>query len=89
MGGAVVVASAADDITQQNYKYVFRVNPSSAYYASGLMSYLGQVVKPQTMAILYESSDFGTSGADEMAKAPKEMQEQLQKNRFFLYGTRG
>ncbi|MBI5657169.1 MAG: ABC transporter substrate-binding protein [Geobacter sp.] len=65
----IVVASAADDITQQNYKYVFRVNPSSAYYASGLMSYLGQVVKPQTMAILYESSDFGTSGADEMSKA--------------------
>ncbi|MFZ1983608.1 MAG: ABC transporter substrate-binding protein [Desulfatitalea sp.] len=65
----IVVASAADDITQQNYKYVFRVNPSSAYYASGLMSYLGQVVKPQTMAILYESSDFGTSGADEMEKA--------------------
>ena len=24
----IVVASAADDITQQNYKYVFRVNPS-------------------------------------------------------------
>lgn len=65
----IVVASAADDITQQNYKYVFRVNPSSAYYASGLMGYLAQVVKPQTMAILYESSDFGTSGADEMEKA--------------------
>jgi branched-chain amino acid transport system substrate-binding protein len=65
----VVVASAADDITQQGYKYVFRVNPSNAYYASGLMSFLDQVVKPKTMAILYESSDFGTSGADEMAKA--------------------
>jgi ABC-type branched-chain amino acid transport systems, periplasmic component len=30
----LVVASAADEITQQNYKYVFRLNPSNAYYAS-------------------------------------------------------
>jgi branched-chain amino acid transport system substrate-binding protein len=62
----MVVTGATDDITQQNYKYVFRMNPTNAYYASGMMSFLQQVVKPTTMAILYESSDFGTSGADEM-----------------------
>lgn len=65
----LVVASAADEITQQNYKYVFRMNPTNAYYAEGLMSFLTDVVKPQTAAILYESSDFGTSGAEEMAKS--------------------
>ena len=65
----LVVASAADEITQQNYKYVFRLNPSNAYYASGLLSFMANVVKPQTIAILYESSDFGTSGAEEMAKS--------------------
>ena len=64
----LVVTGATDDITQQNYKYVFRLNPTNAYYASGMMSFLKEVVKPQTMAILYESSDFGTSGADEMVK---------------------
>ncbi len=64
----LVVTGATDDITQQNYKYVFRLNPTNAYYASGMMSFLKEVVKPATMAILYESSDFGTSGADEMAK---------------------
>ncbi len=62
----LVVTGAADDITQQNYKYVFRMNPSSAYYSSGLMSFLSEVVKPKTVAILYESSDFGTSGAKDM-----------------------
>jgi branched-chain amino acid transport system substrate-binding protein len=64
----LVVTGATDDITQQNYKYVFRMNPSNAYYASGMMSFLKEVVKPTSMAILYESSDFGTSGADEMVK---------------------
>ena len=64
----LVVTGATDDITQQNYKYVFRMNPTNAYYASGMMSFLKEVVKPTTMAILYESSDFGTSGADEMVK---------------------
>ncbi|MCL2790261.1 MAG: ABC transporter substrate-binding protein [Desulfobulbus sp.] len=64
----LVVTGADDSITQQNYSYVFRLNPSNAYYASGMGSFLSQVVKPTSVAILYESSDFGTSGADEMAK---------------------
>lgn len=62
----LVVTGATDDITQQNYKYVFRMNPSNAYYATGFMSFLKQVVKPKSIAILYESSDFGTSGAEDM-----------------------
>jgi len=64
----LVVTGATDDITQQNYKYIFRLNPTNAYYASGLMSFLREVVKPASIAILYESSDFGTSGAEDMVK---------------------
>ncbi|HET6515182.1 MAG TPA: ABC transporter substrate-binding protein [Thermodesulfovibrionales bacterium] len=64
----LVVASAADEITQQKYKYVFRLNPVNAHYADGLMSFFKDVVKPSTMAILYESSDFGTSSAKDMVK---------------------
>jgi branched-chain amino acid transport system substrate-binding protein len=64
----LVVTGATDDITQQNYKYVFRLNPTNAYYAGGLMSFFKEVVKPTSIAILYESSDFGTSGAEDMVK---------------------
>jgi branched-chain amino acid transport system substrate-binding protein len=64
----LVVTGAADDITQKHYRYVFRMNPANAYYPSGLMSFLQQVVKPATMAIIYESSDFGASGAEDMMK---------------------
>jgi len=64
----LVVTGATDDITQQNYKYVFRMNPTNTYYATQLMSFLKEVVKPASIAILYESSDFGTSGAEDMVK---------------------
>jgi branched-chain amino acid transport system substrate-binding protein len=67
----LVVTGATDDITQQRYKYVFRLNPTNAYYAKGLMSFLDTVVKPKTIAILYESSDFGTSGAEDMVHQAK------------------
>jgi branched-chain amino acid transport system substrate-binding protein len=69
----MVVTGADDAITQQNYKYVFRMNPANAYYANGLISFLKEVVKPKTIAILYESSDFGTSGAEDMAKQAEKM----------------
>jgi branched-chain amino acid transport system substrate-binding protein len=35
------------------------------------MSFLDTVVKPKTIAILYESSDFGTSGAEDMVHQAK------------------
>jgi branched-chain amino acid transport system substrate-binding protein len=64
----MVVTGASDDITQQNYKYVFRMNPANAYYPSGLISFLKEVVNPVTIAILHESSEFGTSGGEAMFK---------------------
>lgn len=64
----LIVASADDDITKQNYKYVFRQNQVNEHYADALVSFLKEVVKPKTIAILYESSAFGTSGAAAMEK---------------------
>jgi len=64
----LVVASADDDITQKNYKYVFRQNQVNAHYGDAVVDFLKNVVKPKTIAILFESSAFGTSGADAMAK---------------------
>jgi len=69
----LVVASADDNITQQHYKYVFRQNAVNDHYADGLISFLRDVVKPKTMVILYESSAFGTSGADAMERDAKKL----------------
>ena len=67
----LIVASADDAITQQNYQYVFRQNQVNAHYADAFVSFLKEVVKPKTIAILYESSAFGTSGSDAMEKDAK------------------
>ena len=64
----LIVASADDAITQQNYKFVFRQNQVNAHYSDSLVDFLQKVVKPKTVAILYESSAFGTSGAEAMDK---------------------
>jgi branched-chain amino acid transport system substrate-binding protein len=73
----MVVTGATDDITQQKYKYVFRMNPTNAYYATGFMSFLKEVVKPKSIAILYESSDFGSSGAEDMVNQSKKFGMQV------------
>ncbi|MCL2457832.1 MAG: ABC transporter substrate-binding protein [Desulfobulbus sp.] len=64
----LVVTGADDSITQQGWDYVFRLNPTNAYYPTGMISFLNQVVKPTSVVILHESSDFGTSGAEAMEK---------------------
>ncbi len=67
----LIVASADDAITQQNYQYVFRQNPVNAHYADAFVNFLAEVVKPKTIAILFESSAFGTSGGDAMENDAK------------------
>jgi len=64
----LIVASADDAITMNNYKYVFRQNPVNAHYSDGLIDFINKIVKPKTMAILYESTAFGTSGSEAMEK---------------------
>ncbi len=67
----LVVASADDAITKQNYHYVFRQNQVNDHYADAFVSFLKEVVKPKTIAVLYESSAFGTSGAEAMERDAK------------------
>ena len=62
----LVDSAASDNITQQKWQYVFRLNPPAGLYARGLTSFLAEVVKPSSMAIVYEHSDFGLSVARAM-----------------------
>ncbi len=62
-----LVCTAADDrITQRKMKNIYRLNPPANEYASGLEDLLLRKVMPESMAILYENSPFGTSGAMRM-----------------------
>lgn len=62
----LVVTGAADKITQQGWKNVFRMNPPSSLYNMGVFSFFEQVAKPKSIAILYENTDFGSSTSKAM-----------------------
>ena len=52
---------------------IFRLNPPVSEYASGLESFLDDVVKPKTVVILHENSLFGTKGAAAFEKSAKKL----------------
>jgi branched-chain amino acid transport system substrate-binding protein len=63
----LLVCTAADDrITQRNWKNVYRLNPPAKGYTSGLEDFLLKKIRPKSMAIVYENSPYGTSGAMRM-----------------------
>jgi len=69
----LVNTGSADKITEKGWDYIFRLNPPVSEYASGVETFLGEVVKPKTAVILHENSLFGTKGA----KAFKESCDKL------------
>ncbi len=62
----LVVTPSTTEITNQGWKTVFRYKPTAAMYAAGLQDFFLKVVKPQTMAIIHERTDFGVSAAKQM-----------------------
>ena len=62
-----LVCTAADDrITQRKWKNVYRLNPPAQGYTNGLEDFFLNKIKPKSMAIMYENSPYGTSGAMRM-----------------------
>jgi branched-chain amino acid transport system substrate-binding protein len=63
----LLVSTAADDrITQRKWKNVYRLNPPAKGYTNGLENFFLNKIKPKSMAIVYENSPYGTSGAMRM-----------------------
>ncbi|MHC1726066.1 MAG: ABC transporter substrate-binding protein [Syntrophobacteraceae bacterium] len=59
-----LVATGSDNkITEMKWDHVFRINPPVSEYPQALESFLSDVVKPKTAAILYENTNFGSSGS--------------------------
>ena len=69
----VVVTGSDDKITEQKWNYVFRLNPPASEYPKALGSFLQEVVKPQSVVILYENTNFGQSSSKAFVKDCEEM----------------
>ena len=59
----LINTASADKITEQGWEYIFRLNPPVSEYARGLESFLAEVVKPKSAAIIHEQSLFGSKAA--------------------------
>jgi len=64
----LINTGSADKITASRWDYIFRLNPPVSEYASAIDDLLRKVIKPKTIAILYENSLFGTKGAKSFSR---------------------
>jgi branched-chain amino acid transport system substrate-binding protein len=59
----IVSSAATDALTQQGYQWVFRINAPSSRFAETIFDFMADLRSSGRVAILFESSDFGTSTA--------------------------
>ena len=64
----LISTASADKITQKGWKNIYRMNPPIGEYTKGLEDFLVNRIKPESVAIIYENSMFGTNGAMSMAE---------------------
>lgn len=70
----LVNTGSADKITEQGWKYIFRLNPPVSEYPKGFASFLQSVATDvKTVAILHENSLFGQSGSKKFVKQCKKL----------------
>jgi branched-chain amino acid transport system substrate-binding protein len=64
----LVNTGSADTITTSGWDFIYRLNPPVSHYADAVTTLLAKKVKPKTVAILHENSQFGTKGAKSFEK---------------------
>ncbi len=70
----LVNTGSADRITEQGWKYIFRLNPPVSEYPGALKSFLAKIAKDvKTVAILHENSLFGQSGSEKFAQLAEKL----------------
>jgi branched-chain amino acid transport system substrate-binding protein len=82
----LVNTGSDDKITEQGWDYVFRLNPPVSEYPGALESFLTEVVRPKTAAILYENTNFGTSGSKEFKATCDKLGIQVVINEGYEHG---
>ncbi|MBU1740649.1 MAG: ABC transporter substrate-binding protein [Proteobacteria bacterium] len=64
----LINTAAADKITEQGWKWIFRMNPAASEYFLGVLGLFKKVIKPKTVVIMHEQTTFGQSQAKKMKK---------------------
>ena len=83
----LINTGSADNITEQGWDYVFRLNPPVSEYASGLESFLTDVVKAKSAVILHENTLFGTQGAASFKESCEKLGIELLAEEGYEHGS--
>jgi branched-chain amino acid transport system permease protein len=66
-------SATTDEITRQDYQWIFRVCSAASDYGRTLVEFLSQVADAHRLAVVYENTQFGSSVARAaMEQAPRE-----------------
>lgn len=60
----IIPTAAADEITRQGYRWIFRIAAPSQVYTETILDFMEQVHSPERLAIVFENTGFGTSVAE-------------------------
>jgi len=82
-----LVSTGSDNkITERKWDYVFRLNQPVSDYSKALESFLTDIVKPQKVAILYENTNFGSSGSKTFQETCERLKFQVVMNEGYQSG---
>lgn len=82
----LVNTGSDNKITEMKWNYIFRLNQPVSDYPQGLESFMADIVKPKTVAILYENTNFGSSGSKEFQETCKKMNLKVVLNEGYQSG---
>ena len=82
----LVNTGSDNKITEMKWDYVFRLNQPVSAYPEALESFMTDVVKPQSVAILYENTNFGSSGSKEFQQSCEKLKLKVVMNEGYQSG---
>jgi branched-chain amino acid transport system substrate-binding protein len=83
----LVNTASADKITEQGWKYIFRINPPVSEHPRALASFLKKVARVKTAAILHENTYSGQFGAKRFVKLCEELRIEVVMNEGYEAGA--
>jgi branched-chain amino acid transport system substrate-binding protein len=83
----LVNTASADKITEQGWKYIFRINPPVSEHTKALTSFLRKVARVKTASILHENTYSGQFGAKRFIKLCEELRIEVVMNEGYEVGA--
>ena len=82
----LVNTGSDNKITEMKWDFVFRLNQPVSDYPKALESFITEVVKPRSVAILYENTNFGSSGSKEFQRSCDKLKLKVVMNEGYQSG---